>query len=81
MQYLFFRVKDSGNGIAKENQQAIFEKFKKLKPSNTGSYNGMGVGLYLVRRFLEELSGELFLKSEPGVGSEFSWWVPVKIKT
>jgi PAS domain S-box-containing protein len=81
LQYLFFRVKDSGNGIAKENQQAIFEKFKKLKPSNTGSYNGMGVGLYLVRRFLEELSGELFLKSEPGVGSEFSWWVPVKIKT
>jgi PAS domain S-box-containing protein len=76
---LVLQVKDTGKGIPKEYQQDIFEKFRKIDVSNTGSYRGMGMGLYLARRFIEELSGKLYLTSELDKGSEFSCTVPVKI--
>lgn len=75
--FLEFSVKDTGSGIAPEYQEFIFEKFKKIKPSNRGEYSGLGAGLYLVRRFISELSGEFRLKSEIGIGTECVWIIPL----
>lgn len=72
-------VKDTGLGIAKANQQRIFEKFFRVKPKSSTRYKGYGLGLRLVKQFVGEMNGEIKLESEEGVGSEFSVFLPLKL--
>jgi PAS domain S-box-containing protein len=69
---LKFRVSDTGIGIAKENQENIFENFVQAKSSTTREYGGTGLGLAIVKRLVDLQSGVLVLESELGKGAEFS---------
>ncbi|MGR2704783.1 ATP-binding protein [Vibrio campbellii] len=74
-----FRVVDSGIGIAKENQQAVFEKFQQADGSTTRKYGGTGLGLAICNSLVEVMGGKIRLTSEPGLGSCFEFTIPLNI--
>jgi signal transduction histidine kinase len=74
--YLFF-VEDSGIGIPDNQQEVIFEKFHQMDQSNTREYGGVGIGLTVTKQMVEQLGGEIWLKSEDGVGSAFYFTLPI----
>ena len=67
-------VRDTGKGIAKERQAAIFTRFYR-EPEVCGE-EGIGIGLYLARKIVEMQKGWLEVRSEPGKGSEFLIFLP-----
>lgn len=64
-------VKDEGPGIAVEEQKYLFEKYKRSSNLPTGNENSTGMGLFIVKRLVTELNGQVSLKSELTKGSEF----------
>ena len=71
-------VTDSGMGIPKEKQQDIYLQFKRLTPSYQGIYKGVGLGLYVVKQFMDELGGEIYVESEPRNGTVFTCLIPMQ---
>ncbi len=69
-------VRDTGIGIAKEDQDAVFEEFRQVGRHYTNKQEGTGLGLTLTRRFVELHGGRIWLESEPGQGSTFSFTIP-----
>jgi len=65
-------VADTGPGIAKEHQRAIFEEFTQEDNSTARLFGGSGLGLAIVRTLAEKMGGKASLASEPGKGSIFS---------
>lgn len=72
-------VADSGIGIPKDKQASVYERFNRGTASNRGLYTGMGLGLTVVKQFIDELGGEIDLVSEVGKGTMFTCLLPVKI--
>lgn len=66
--FVILQVKDTGLGIEEENQKKIFIKGARINKN----IDGTGMGLYIIRRMLENNAGKVELKSEPGKGSVFS---------
>ncbi len=69
-------VHDTGIGIAPEDQQAVFEEFRQVGRHYTSKNEGTGLGLALTKRFVELHGGRLWLESEPGKGSTFTFTIP-----
>ena len=69
---VMLEVSDSGTGIALEEQQTLFERFRQGNHKRSGS----GLGLYLSRRIIESHQGNIQLQSEPGKGSAFTIYLP-----
>ncbi len=69
-------VIDTGIGIAAEDQAAVFEEFKQVGRHYTNKNEGTGLGLALTKRFVELHGGRLWLESEPGKGSTFTFTLP-----
>jgi PAS domain S-box-containing protein len=65
-------VEDTGIGIEPEKQQEIYLQFKRLTPSYEGIYKGFGLGLSIVKQFINDLEGELYVESKVGIGSTFT---------
>jgi signal transduction histidine kinase/DNA-binding response OmpR family regulator len=74
-----FEVRDTGIGIAPEQQQVIFEAFRQANGGIQRRYGGTGLGLTLSRELARRLGGELHVASEPGNGSLFTLVVPVDL--
>ena len=72
-------IKDTGIGIPKGKEAIIFEQFSRLTPSYEGIYKGSGLGLYIVKQFVESMDGEIYVESEEGKGSTFICVIPLKI--
>lgn len=72
-----FSVKDTGRGIAKENQTGIFESFIQEDSSTTRKYGGTGLGLAICSQLAELMNGEVGLESEPDEGALF--WFTVSL--
>jgi signal transduction histidine kinase len=70
-------VKDTGVGIAKEDQEAVFEEFRQVGRDYTIKQEGTGLGLTLTRRFVELHGGKIWVKSMPGKGSTFTFTLPL----
>ncbi|MDR3502130.1 MAG: response regulator [Legionella sp.] len=71
-------VEDSGIGVPLERQQEIYVQFTRLTPSYQGIYKGAGLGLSVVKQFIDELGGEIYLESEPRKGSKFICIIPLQ---
>ena len=69
-------VKDMGIGIPQDKFEVIYDKFTRLTSSYRGVYPGSGLGLYIVKRFVNDLNGELMVESELGKGSTFVCIIP-----
>jgi PAS domain S-box-containing protein len=69
-------VRDTGIGIAPELVGEIFEPFRQVNGNGKRQYGGVGLGLYIARRFLDMLGGRIEVQSAPGAGSVFRVWVP-----
>jgi len=70
------QVKDTGIGIASENQSKIFDRFYQVDGSNTRKEAGTGIGLALSKELAELMGGGISVKSEVGKGSVFTFWLP-----
>jgi len=70
-------VADTGVGIAPEDQEAVFEEFRQVGSSDK-KVEGTGLGLALCRRFVELHGGRIWVKSQVGDGSTFTFTLPVR---
>lgn len=69
-------VSDTGPGISPEYHLEIFDDFFRLPGSETS--DGMGLGLAIARRLVNAMSGKIWVESDPGSGSKFSFLIPLK---
>jgi signal transduction histidine kinase len=69
-------VTDTGVGIAPEDQQAVFEEFRQVGTADK-NVEGTGLGLALSRRFVELHGGRIWVNSQVGQGSTFTFTLPV----
>jgi signal transduction histidine kinase len=72
-------VRDTGIGIAPEDQARIFEEFQQARHQVTKTREGTGLGLALTRKFVELHGGRIWVESEVGVGSTFTFTLPLRI--
>ena len=75
---LFFKVKDTGIGINKENLGRIFEEFRQEIDGHHRPFEGLGIGLTLAKEVIERMGGKINVQSEKGIGSEFSFSIPYR---
>lgn len=71
------RVQDTGIGIPEGQEEAIFDKFYQVGSTTKGVREGTGLGLSITRHLVELHGGEIWVRSEPGKGSCFSFTLPV----
>jgi signal transduction histidine kinase len=78
---LEFKVSDTGVGIAEEQIPKIFQRFRRGSEASLGaSRSGVGLGLYVVKKYLELLGGEIRVESGAGRGSTFTVRIPAPLK-
>lgn len=71
-------VIDTGIGIPHEQLSKLFIPFNQLDSTDSRNYEGTGLGLSLVKKFVELHEGKVEVDSEVGKGSTFSFWIPVQ---
>jgi signal transduction histidine kinase len=70
-------ITDTGVGIASEDQEAVFEEFRQVGTAEKKA-EGTGLGLALCRKFIELHGGRIWVTSQVGVGSTFTFTIPVR---
>jgi PAS domain S-box-containing protein len=73
---LEFYIKDTGIGIPKERQQAVFNRFEQADIEDRHAYEGSGLGLAIAKNLVEMMGGEIWVESSVGVGSTFRFTIP-----
>ncbi len=71
-------VSDTGIGIALKDQEAIFEEFRQVGSDEARKVEGTGLGLTLTKKFIEMHGGRIWVASEIGKGSTFTFTLPLK---
>jgi|SRR5579885_375245 len=70
-------VQDNGIGVAKEHQDRIFDRFYRVEGINEKTYPGFGIGLYFSAEVIKRHGGRIWVESEKGQGSTFSFTLPL----
>jgi len=70
-------VTDEGIGIAPEQYERVFDRFYQIDSSETRSFPGSGLGLYIAKELVQSMGGEIKLSSELGAGSTFTFTLPL----
>ncbi len=73
-------MRDTGPGIAPDDQKKIFEEFQQVDNSTTRRKGGTGLGLAISRRIVEMHGGRLSVESAPGKGATFHIDIPVRVE-
>lgn len=76
--FIHFSVQDFGCGLNSENQIRIFEPFYQVESANKRRFGGTGLGLAICRGIIESQKGKIWVESQLGRGSKFSFTVPLK---
>lgn len=76
---IYFKVHDTGFGIAEDMRNVIFERFRQGEEKNTRNFGGNGLGLSIVKNLIELMGGKIWLDSEVGIGSCFNFYLPKSI--
>jgi signal transduction histidine kinase len=74
--FCLIEVRDTGLGISKENQEKMFQKFFRVSDT-ADAVQGTGLGLVIAKRIVEAHGGEMWMESELGVGTAFSFTLPI----
>lgn len=74
-------IKDTGIGISKDDQGTVFEKFSQVQNTLTEIPRGTGLGLSICKHIVEQHGGKIWVESEPGVGSTFSFSLSISQST
>lgn len=72
-----FEVRDTGIGLAPQDQERIFVDFEQADGSSTRKFGGTGLGLAISKRIVERMDGRIAVDSRPGAGATFSFVVPL----
>lgn len=72
-------VRDTGIGIEPENFDIVFERFKQVDTSVSRKHGGTGLGLAISQKLAQRMGGEIVLESSPGLGSTFTFIMPMKM--
>jgi PAS domain S-box-containing protein len=75
-QRVWIRVSDYGPGLPEEMLPFLFERFYRSNPNDDQTVYGHGLGLYIVRRLMEAMQGEVTAENIPGSGASFICWLP-----
>ncbi len=78
--WVVLTVEDTGVGIAAEHLASIFDRFRQVDASSTRRYEGTGIGLSLVKEYVELMMGRISVSSEPDRGSQFRIELPVNLE-
>jgi signal transduction histidine kinase len=78
--WVYFRVTDTGPGIATDQLEAIFAPFVQAQSGHTRNKDGTGLGLTISRRLARLMNGDLTVRSQVGHGAEFTLWLPQAIE-
>ena len=70
-------VQDFGIGMSKEHLGRIFERFYRVYDGNDKTFPGLGIGLYISSEIVKRHGGKLWVESELGKGSTFSFSIPI----
>ncbi len=79
-QEVHFSVVDNGIGVPKDQQSKLFTKMFRAENARDVRPDGTGLGLYLVKRVVEDQGGKIVFESKPGKGSVFGFKIPIKNK-
>ncbi|MBY0544736.1 MAG: PAS domain-containing sensor histidine kinase, partial [Gammaproteobacteria bacterium] len=71
-----FKLQDTGIGIPIEKQNTLYEKFNRLNPANRNTYSGSGLGLRIVKKYVDDLDGEINVESANNQGTTFFIDIP-----
>jgi signal transduction histidine kinase len=68
---VYFRISDSGIGMSSQEQKELFQKFYRVKNSDTSEIRGTGLGLWITKQIVELMDGNISVESIKGVGTHF----------
>jgi signal transduction histidine kinase/DNA-binding response OmpR family regulator len=76
---IHFSIKDTGIGIPEDKINQLFRSFSQLDGSNLREYGGLGLGLAICKRLIQRMNGRLWVESELGIGSTFSFTIASEV--
>jgi len=75
-----FTIADTGIGIPEPDLDQVFDQFHQTEGAHKGAVDGIGLGLSIVRKYLELMQGEIRVESKVGVGAKFSFTLPYAVE-